>query len=109
MTRLVKDGCMAKVFSVPDIVFWCSKCFNTTKRVIHIVEVGLPPVSLGPLIFQKMLRLPEPNKELKITEENSCIAKNGGLKKIMSHFTNSLSGTKPNIYQYDKDLFKDPY
>lgn len=82
MSRLVKDGCMPKVFNVLELVLWHSKCFDATRRVIHISEVGFPLVSLIPIVFQKMLRLSKLNKELKLAEANSFIANNGGLKKL---------------------------
>ena len=45
-----------------------------------------------------MSRFQKPNKELKLVEVDSFIAINGGLNKLLSHFTDSLSGIKPNTY-----------
>lgn len=63
--------------------FWCSKCFDTTKRVIQFGEVGFPLVILSHISFQKMLRLPKPTKYLKLIEANYFIANNGGPKIIL--------------------------
>lgn len=57
--ELVKVGCMPKVFIVPELVFWCSKCFDPTKRVIHIGEIGFPPISLSPLVFSEYVEVTE--------------------------------------------------
>lgn len=66
-TGLVKVECMPEVvFSVPELVPWCSKCVGATKRIIHVFEASMSPISLSPTIFQKMLRLPNPNEELKL-------------------------------------------
>jgi hypothetical protein len=51
MTRLAKVGCMPEVFSVPKLVLWCSKRFDTTKRVIHVSEASISLISLGPIVF----------------------------------------------------------
>lgn len=59
---------MPKVPSIHELVLWFSKHFDTTQIVIHIGEVGLPLVSLSYLVFQNMLQLPKPNKELNIIE-----------------------------------------
>lgn len=51
MTNLVKVDFMLKVFNVLEIVLWCSKCFNTTIRVIHVGESTMPLIILSPIIF----------------------------------------------------------
>ena len=87
------------MFSVPELVLWCSKRFDTTSRVIQVGEVSFPPLRLSLIVFQSMLRLPKKNKELKelkLVEVDSFIANNGGMKKLLSHFKDSLSGIKPN-------------
>jgi hypothetical protein len=96
MTRLKKSSCMPKVLSVAELVLWCSKHFDAFTRVIHIGEVGFPLVSMSPLVFQKMLSLLKPNKELKLIETNSFISSNGVLRKIMSQFMDSMLRINPN-------------
>ena len=81
---------MPEVVSGLELVLWCSKNFDATIRVIHDSEVGFPSVCLSPIVFQNMLRLPKPNKELKLIKVDSFITNNGFLKKLLSHFTDSL-------------------
>jgi hypothetical protein len=108
MTRLVKVGHMPEVFSVPKLGLWCFKCFDATKRVIHVGEANLSLVSLRPIIFQKMLRLRKPNKYFKLTEVDSFLGNNGGKKNMLSRSIDSLVGIKPGTYQFHIDLLRDP-
>ena len=64
--RLVKVGCIQEIFGVLELVLWCAKHFNASKRTIQVGENTIPPKILSPPFFQKMLRLPKPNKELKL-------------------------------------------
>ena len=106
---LVKVGCIMKVFSVPELVLWCSNHFDATKRVIHVGESNMPPIILTPIIFHKMLRFPKPIKELKIPKEDAFISNNSGPNKLLTYFTNSLSRVKVGAYQFDTNLLKEPY
>lgn len=55
-------------------------------------------ISLIPIVLNKMLRLPKQNKELKLIEADSFITNNGGLRKLLSHFIDSLKGIKLSTY-----------
>ena len=48
---LVKARCMPKHFSVPKLVLLCSKCLNSTNRIIHVGDNTVPPISLSPVVF----------------------------------------------------------
>lgn len=56
-----------------------------------------------------MLRLLKLNKELKLPEVDAFISNNCGPKKFLIYFTDSLSRVKANAYQFDIDLFKEPF
>ena len=107
--ELAKSSYRLKVFNVLELVLWCSKWLDATKRIIHVHETSLDPRSLRPIVFQNMLRLPKPNKELKLSEIDSFIAKNGGLKKLLLYFIDALSGIKSNAYKFYTNLLKEPY
>lgn len=47
----VKIGCMPKVFGVPELLLWCEKHFNASKRTIQVGDNTIPPISLGPIVF----------------------------------------------------------
>ena len=53
---------------------------------------------MNPLVFQIMLRLPKPNKELNIVEADDFITNHGGLKILFPYFTDSLSKGKENCF-----------
>ena len=54
----------------------------------------MPPISLSPIFFQKMLRLLKLNKELNLLEEDAFITNNGSPNKLLTYFTDSLLGIK---------------
>ena len=83
---------MPEVFNVPDLFLWYPKCFDSTKRIIQVSNPNIYPISLRPVIFQKMLRFLEPNKELKLLEGDSFIETNGGLKKLLTYFIDASMG-----------------
>ena len=89
---------MLEVFSVLDLVLWGSKCFDTTKRIFHVGDRIVPPIYLIPIVLQKMLTLPKPNKELKLPEEDAITSNNGGPKKLLTYFIDSSSGVKDHAY-----------
>ena len=91
---LMKVGCMPKVFGLSELVLWCENNFNALKRTIQVGDNTILPISLSPIVFQKMLRLPEPNKELKIPKADDFITNHGARKRLLPHFTDSLSGVK---------------
>ena len=105
---LVKVGCMPKKFSVLELILWCSKHFDATKRIIRIGDSIVPPINLIPIMFQKIMKLPKFNKELKIPEAYAFITNNGGPKRLLTYFTDSLYGVKTNPYQFDINLLKEP-
>lgn len=78
---LVKVGCMLSVFGVPNLALWCAKCFNASRRKMKVGDNIFSPISLSPLTFQKMLRLLEPNKELKLLEVNDFLTNHDGPKR----------------------------
>lgn len=82
---------MPKFFGVPEFMLWCSKCFNQSKRIIQVRHSAIHPVSLNPLVFHRMLRLPNPNKELKLSKVDDFITNNGGPKRLLTYFTDSFS------------------
>lgn len=45
-----------------------------------------------------MLRLPKPNKELKLPEADDLITNHGGPKGLLPHFTYSLYRVKSNYF-----------
>lgn len=55
-----------------------------------------------------MLRLPKPNKELKLPKAYAFITNHGDSNRLLTCFTNSLSWVKTNAYQFDTDLLKEP-
>lgn len=85
---------MPEVFRVPELVLRCSKRFNTTKRIVRVGDSIVPPINLSPLVFQKMLKLPKLNKELKLPKADAFITNNGGPKRLLKYFTDSLSRVK---------------
>ena len=56
-----------------------------------------------------MLRLPKPNKELKILEADDFITNHGGTKRLLTYFPDSLSGVKSNAFQFDIDLLMESF
>lgn len=105
-TRLVKDGCVPKVFGVPKFVLWCLKHFNHSRRLIQVGDNTIQPIIQNPLVFQRMLRLPKPNKELNLVEVDDFITNHGILKRLLPYFTDSLSRLRMNSFQFDIDVLK---
>lgn len=64
---------------------------------------------MNPLVFQRMLRLSEPNKEFKIVEVDDFITNHGGPKILLPHFTNSFSALKTSSFYFDVDILKQPF
>ena len=60
---------MLEVFSATELALWCSKHFDATKRIISIGDNIVLPISVIPIIFQKILRLTKLNKELTKVEQ----------------------------------------
>ena len=54
-----------------------------------------------------MLQLPQPDKGFKIAQEKYFIANNGGPKRFILHFTNSLSQVKTSSFQLDIGILKE--
>ena len=70
----------------------------------------MPPISLSPIVFYKILRLPKTNKELNLPKEKAfTITNNGAPKILLTYFTNSLYGVNTNAYKFDIDFLKDPF
>lgn len=67
------------------------------------------PISLSPIVFQKVMRLLKPNKELKLLEEDVFITKYVIPKILLTYFIDSLSRVKTNAYQFDIDLLREPF
>lgn len=67
------------------------------------------PISLRPIVFQKMMRLPKLNKELKILEANAFITNNDGTKGFLTYFIGSFSGVNTNAHQFDIDFLKETF
>lgn len=109
VSRLTKAGFLPKVFNVLEFMLWCEKCFDTTRRVIHVSDTSTQPISLNPIIFQRMLRLLEPNKEFKIAEADDFITNHGAPKRLLPHFIDSLFGIKINSFQFDVSILKEPF
>lgn len=91
--------------AVPEFVWWCAKHFDPENRIIGAVK----PISLSPMVFHRMLRLPEANKEFRITEANGLITNQGGPKRLFPQFTDSLSRIKTNSFHFDIGLLKEPF
>ena len=89
---------MTEVFVVPELVLWCSQYFDATKRIICVGDNTVPLISLSLLVFQKMIRLPKINKELKLPEGDDFITNHGGKKILLTYFIDSLSGVKTNAF-----------
>ena len=89
---------MKEVLGVLDFVLWCAKCFDSSRRKIPVGDSTIQPISLNPLAFQRMLRLLEPNKELKLLEADDFITNHGVLKRLLPYFTYSLSRLKFNAF-----------
>ena len=106
---LVKVECMLEVFGVPELVLWCPKCFDATKRIICVGDSSVLPISLIPIVFQKRMKFPNPNKELKLLEADDSISNHGGPKILLTDFKYSLFGVKTNAYQFDTDFLKDQF
>ena len=88
---------------------WCAKHFEDSKIIIQVGDNTISPISLNLLVFQKMLRLPKPNKELKLLEADDFITNHGGPKILLPYFTFSLSRMKSNAFQFDINLLKEPF
>ena len=87
----------------------CAKHFDASRRTILVGDNTIPPINLNPLMFQRMLRLPETNKELKLHEENDYLTNHGGPKRLLPYFINLLSRLKLNTSRFDIDVLKDPF
>ena len=48
---MVKDGCIPKFFTVPELVLWSTKYFDTARRVIQVGDTTVQPISLNPIVF----------------------------------------------------------
>ena len=100
---------MPKVFTMTKLVLWCEKRFDTARRVIQVVDTIVQPISLNLIVFQRMLRLPQPNKGFKITEVDDFISNNGGPKRLLLHFIDSLSRVKTSSFQFDIEILKETF
>lgn len=89
---LVKVGCMPKVFTVLEFMLWCYKHFNASKRIVYIGDNTFHPNSLNPLVFQRILRLLETNRKLKLAKEDDFITSDGIPKMLFHYFIDSLYG-----------------
>lgn len=56
-----------------------------------------------------MLRLQEPNKELKLPEMDDFVINHGRPKRLLPHFKDSLSGVKSNTFQFDINILKESF
>ena len=90
-------------------MLWCATCFNALRRTIRIGDNTIQPISLNPLAFHRMLRLLEPNKELKLLEADELTINHGGPKILLPYFKDSLTRLKLNSFQFDIDIIKDPF
>lgn len=105
----MKDGCMPEAFGVLEFVLWCAKFSDASKRTIQVDDNTHHPISLSPLVFWKMLRLLEPNKELKLPEVDDFVTNYGGPKILLPYFVDSLFGLKLNSFQSDIDILKEMF
>lgn len=106
---LIKEGCMPEVFGVWEVVSWCSKRFDASNRIIQVGDNIVSPINLIPLVFQKMLILPKPNKELKLHKLDNFITNCGGPKRLLTYLIDSLSRVKTNAFYFDTNFLKDPF
>ena len=79
-------------------MLWCSKFFNASRRIIQVGDNTIHPISLNPLVLQRMLRLLEPSKEFTIVEVDDFIKNHGGPKRLLPYFINSFYGLKTNSF-----------
>ena len=95
---LVKVRCMLEVFGVPKLVLWCKNNLYGSKRIIQVGDNTNLPISLSQLVFQKVTRLSNPNKELKLPKAYDFITNHGAPKRLLPYFIDSLSRVKSNYF-----------
>ena len=89
---------MLEVFSVPELVLWCSKQYDASRRIIHVGKNIIQPISLKPFVFHRILRLLESKKEFKIDEADEFIPNHGGPKRLLSYFIDSFFWSKDKFF-----------
>jgi len=62
-------SCMPEVSDFKELILWCIDNFNDEKRIIHLQ--GKTLISLAPMVFRRMPRLPKPTTIFKISEANA--------------------------------------
>jgi len=86
VTRRVIAGCMHKVSNFIDIASCCEMMFDKHKMVVLLEKVVKMLVHLMLILFGKMLQLPTPYKDFKVSEENEFMKAQGGCAKILRIF-----------------------
>lgn len=82
------------------IFFWSEKHFDASRRTILIGDNTIQPISLNPLVFQIILRILDPNNDLKFPEVDQFIINHGGTKILLPYFTSylhQLLATSPQL------------
>lgn len=96
-------------FCVPKLVSWCAKIFDTSKITIQVGGNTILSISLMLLVFLKMPRFPNPNKDLKLPKADDFVTNHGCPKRLLPYFTLSLFGLKSNSFQFIINMIKEPF
>ena len=77
-------GCVPKVYDFKELISQCIDKFDNEQRIIQLQEES--PISLAPLIFKRMFRLPKRTMIFKSAEVDDLLKmKKGGFKLLRNY------------------------